>query len=188
MTLGYVGTDWETTVDPLTTRAFHGEDVWPEGAGSDSAGGDKDPLIDGAHPILALHPKANRAEIKQTGVLMTYDPETDIGQFNIARGYAVRAVVANINSYSGADTPDGWVTSVAVGQPVYVDDSPSLSAGVTLSMSPQNDLGAENPLAGYIHRDQDEYDASGIGGYAGDIYPITKPGSTDESTYVVMLK
>ena len=81
---------------------------------------------------------------------------------NLADKVVVRNYVANVLTYTG--TPATFDTSMAIGEPVYVDDSAALSACVTLSRSPLNDANQANPLAGYLFYCQDEYLDGGIGG------------------------
>jgi hypothetical protein len=75
-----------------------------------------------------------------------------------------------------------------VGQAVYVDDSNDLSAGVTLSMSPLNELGTENPLAGWLWYCQDEI-ADGVAGGARttSTFDVVLLNSYVEQEYCVML-
>ena len=76
----------------------------------------------------------------------------------------VRQYVSNILTYSGT-VPATFETAPVVGQPVFVDDSQALTAGVTLSMSPLNGHGGlRNPLAGYLWYCQDEMANAEMGG------------------------
>jgi len=74
----------------------------------------------------------------------------------------VRQYVNNTLTYSGGDAAT-FETAPIMGQPVYVDDSDDLSAGVTLSMSPLNDADVKNPQAGVLWYCQDEI-ADGLAG------------------------
>jgi hypothetical protein len=96
-----------------------------------------------------------------TGVVMTF--LSNLAQVNIADGCIVKNYVANVLTYSGA-APNTFETAPVIGQPVYVDDSGDLGEGVTLSLSPLNEGGLRNPLAGYLWYDQDEYIDSVVGG------------------------
>ena len=176
------GTDWEQSSGPLVIRAFDASaDLWPHGV---AAG--KDVLADGLHPVLAIGPTANRP-INLTGVVVTYDATLDRAQMNLADKFVVRAYVANVLTYSQAAAAT-FDTSMAIGDPVYVDDSDDLSAGVTLSRSPLNEDDEANPLAGYLFYCQDDYDDTGVGGADANVsYPRTCANSLVEQTYCVML-
>jgi hypothetical protein len=183
----YTGTDWESSSGPIISRMLTGGDVWPEGAGSETGGTNKDDLADGLHPVLAVGPKASRPH-NIVGTVMTFEVLTDLLQMNIAPGHIVKQYVANVTHYSGANTPDAWDASLAIGEPVYVDDSQPLDSGVTLSRSPANDLGALNPLAGYLWYDQDEYVDYHIGGaHSVASWPKTNVGNAVVYTLVSVL-
>ena len=189
---------WEQSSGPIITRDYHVSDLWPVGAHGDRAGGAKDLLEDGLHPVVAIGPntvegvKANRPR-NLTGVVISVTEDNVTGdlehivQVNLADKVVVRNYVANITSYS-AGSPV-FTTSVDIGDPVYVDDSPDLSAGVTLSFSPVNDDSDDpNPLAGYIYYCQDELVNFFLGGPNVDAqYPRTVDGTLDEEVYCIML-
>ncbi len=82
---------------------------------------------------------------------------------NLAPGFCFKAYVANVLTYN-AHVAATWDLSLAIGEPVYVDDSEALAAGVTLSRSPLSCGGTGNPRAGYLFYDQDDYLDSGVGG------------------------
>jgi hypothetical protein len=172
------GTNWQCTSGPITPRAFDASaDLWPHGLTGKVGGGACDVLADGLHPVLAVGPRASRPR-NLTGVVITYNANNDRAVINLAEKYGVQQYVANVLTYDqGAEAT--WDTSLAIGEPVYVDDSDSLAAGVTLSRSPLNDDGDANPLAGYLHYNQDDYDDTGVGGAsASTSWPITVAGST----------
>ena len=121
-----------------------------------------DILADGLHPFVAIGPKALRP-INMVGVVMTYHLASGLAQLNIAPGFAAKAYVCNNTSYAQG-VSDSWDTSLAIGEPVYIDDSEELDTGVTLSRSPLNDAGNGNPLAGYLWYDQDDYADFYVGG------------------------
>jgi hypothetical protein len=184
----YNDPDWEGSSGPIIARTFDAsEDLWPHGTGAQGEidGGDKDVLADGLHPVLAIGPKGNRPR-NLTGVVMTYQSNNDRAVMNLADKVVVRQFVSNILTYSGGAGAT-FDTSLAVGDPVYVDDSGPLSAGVTLSRSPLNESTSSNPLAGYVHRCQDQYDDSGVGGYSGDVFPMTLANTAVETEVCVML-
>ena len=186
----YGETDWEGSSGPIIPRTVDvSEDLWPNGTGAmgEIDNGDKDVLADGLHPVLAIGPKAQRPR-NLTGVVMTYNSANDRAVMNLADKVIVKAYVSNITSYS-AGASAGYDQSLAMGEPVYVDDSGPLSSGVTLSRSPLNESTTANPLAGYIWRCQDEYDDSGVGGVDGDVFPITITNTTSgtETLLCVML-
>jgi hypothetical protein len=159
----YFGTDWESSSGPILSRAFHVADLWPVGLDSESdATGDKDLLADGLHPFVAIGPKALRP-VNLVGVVMTYHLGTTIAEVNLAPGFCAKAYVANVLTYNGGN-PATFDQSLAIGEPVYVDDSVPLDSGITLSRSPLNDAANGNPRAGYLFYDQDDYADYAVGG------------------------
>lgn len=168
----YSGSDWETHVGPYTTRNVQSDDLWPH-AGQGPAG--KDALADGLHPILAIGNDAvaeGRLATSPTGVMVTYNSTLSRAVMAVQNGMVVRQYVDNILSYSAGDA-NAFETSLQIGMPVYVDDSNDLAAGVTLSLSPSNDAGLANPLAGWIWYDQTEDESALIGGANSDVWPKT---------------
>ena len=184
----YDDPDWEGSSGPIIPRTVDvSEDLWPNGTGSmgEIDGGDKDVLAAGLHPVLAIGPKAGRP-VNLTGVVISYNSANDRAVMNMADKVIVRQFVSNILTYSGGSGAT-FDQSLAVGEPVFVDDSGPLSAGVTLSRSPLNESTTANPMAGYIWRCQDEYDDSGVGGADGDVYPMTLANTAVETEVCVML-
>jgi hypothetical protein len=180
-------TDWEQSSGPIVPRAFDASaDLWPHGAGSEIGGGNKDVLADGLHPVLAIGPRALRP-INLTGVVITYESLNDRAVMNMADKFIVRNYVANVLTYAN-NVPATFDQSMAIGEPVYLDDSDSLASGVTLSRSPLNSSDEANPLAGYLMYCQRDYDDSGVGGDSAYVsYPRTVANSLVEQTYCVML-
>jgi len=155
----YFGTDWESSSGPILSRQWAVGDLWPVGLASKSGGANPmDILADGLHPFVAIGPKALRP-INMVGVVMTYHAASGLAQVNIAPGFAAKAYVANITAH-----PATYDQSLAIGEPVYIDDAEILATGVTLSRSPINDIGGNNPQAGYLWYDQDDYLDFGVGG------------------------
>jgi hypothetical protein len=163
----FSGSNWQQSSGPIVARKFHLSDLWPVGAGSEVGGGNKDELADGLHPILAIGSSTPAWEIgcrhNLTGVVIGYNAATTIALLNMADKVIVRNYVANISTYDGSGSPT-YSAAFNIGQAVYVDDSSDLSAGVTLSLSPFNEEGSANPLAGYLMYCQDEYMDGGVGG------------------------
>ena len=181
------GPDWECSSGPIVTRDFDASaDLWPEGVGGDAQGGDKDVLEEGMHPVFAIGTKALRPK-NLTGVVISYNEDNDRAQVNLGEKVCVKNYVSNVTSYSGT-VPATYDNAVAIGRPVYVDDSNHLPAGVTLSMSPlNNNQGEANPLAGYIFYCQDDYDDTGVGGADANVsYPRTQANDT-ASEYCILL-
>ena len=183
----YNGTDWEQSSGPIVNVEVHEEDVWPV---HDNAVGTKDVLAAGLHPVVAVGGRtdADGRPANVTGVVMTYTPgrTTSLGivELNIACGMIVRQYVANILDHSALD----YETAPVLGQPVYVDDSDSLSAGVTLSMA--NETAAEllNPQAGVLWYCQDEMANSEMGGARiYDTFDHTLADTLVEQIYCVLL-
>ena len=182
----YNDPDWQGSSGPHIPRTVDAsEDLWPIGAGSEIDGGDKDVLADGLHPVLAIGPKAQRPR-NLTGVVVTYRSHNDRAVMNLADKVIVKAYVSNILTYSGGDGAT-FDQSLAIGEPVFVDDSGPLSEGVTLSRSPLNESTTGNPLAGYIWRCQDQYNDSYVGGIDGDVFPMTIANTAVETLLCVML-
>ena len=185
----YSAPDWECSSGPIVARQFQLVDVWPEG-NNDAVGGagttDKDTLEDGLHPVLAIGAKAGRNR-NLTGVVISYNANANLVTMNLADKFCVRNYVANILTYSESN-PATFDQSMAIGEPVFVDDSDDLTPGVTLSRSPLNNAGSQNPLAGYLFYCQDEYQDYGVGGpNQATVWPKTVPNSLDESAYCILL-
>jgi len=181
----YSGSTWQQSSEPVITRKVHMEDddetalVWPEGGTFDTLGA-------GEHPVLAIGRSDNRP-MNITGTVISYDSATDIATFNIADKHIVRAYVANINAYTQG-AASGWQNTIYPGDPVYIDDSDDLSTlntGCTLSFAPRNEDPLNNPLAGYVHWCQDEYDDQGVGG-PNTSQGINQPAATDTSEMLTL--
>ena len=186
------GPDWECSSGPIVTRDYASTDLWPIGTHGARDGSAKDALEDGLHPVVAIGPNiANGTKSyrprNMTGVVISYNEDADIAQVNVADKVCVKNYVANVTSYSGGDPV--FTTTMNIGAPVYVDDSPDLGAGVTLSLSPWNDANAPNPLAGYLFYCQDEYVNTGVGGPNIDaVWPKTVSGvALVEAEYCILL-
>ena len=185
------GTDWEGSSGPYLERQVALADLWPEGLNSESDGaGDKDILADGLHPVLAIggQTAADGRQVGQlTGVVVHYRT-TGLVQMNVARGMIVRAYVANVLTYDQRAAATFEIAPV-IGQPVYVDDSAALSAGVTLSLAAANSAALVNPLAGWLWYDQDEYLDSGVGGAnAAALWPKAWSAAFAEYDVYVLMK
>lgn len=181
------GTDWQQSSGPIVNVEVHESDVWPV---DDNAAGAKDVLAAGLHPVVAVGGRttADGRPLNVTGVVMTYTPGTTtslgIVELNIAEGMIVRQYVANIRDYSPVD----YETAPVVGQPVYVDDSATIAAGVTLSMAEQQADGLLNPLAGVLWYCQDEMANSEMGGArAVPTFDHTLADELVEQEYCVLL-
>ena len=177
-----VGSDWQQSLGPELMRQVKLADVWPEGT-------PKDDLSDGDHPVVAVGPAtaADGRPNQPVGVVVSYESVSGIVVMNFAPGLIVLQDVANVLTYSGS-VPNTFETSLNFGRVVYVDDSAGdLGVGTTLSLSPQNDAGLKNPIAGYIWRKQDEIADSGIGGDNTDPFPITVANSLVETNLAIML-
>lgn len=183
------GTNWGQSPYPLTTVEFETGMLWPHGLASEIAGGNKDILEDGLHPILAVGVKADREEKGLTCVVITVNDNAALAQCAIGKGLMVRQYVANILTYAQG-APATWAANWNVGMPVYVDDSEGLTEGVTLSLSPLNQAGSENPLAGWIVPAQDEYKDIGVGGpNAASLYPkAANNAQLVEATLTILLR
>ncbi len=182
----YSETDWECTSGPILTRQVSLNDVWPEGNANKADGlTDADVLQDGEHPALAVGPKASRPA-NMTGVVVSYNANANLLQLNVADKFCSKQYVANVLTYGGGN-PATFDTSMRIGEPVYVDDSEDLTAGVTLSRSPNNSAGNANPFFGVLFYCQDEYQDYGVGGpNTAAVWPKALPNSLNESLYCVL--
>ena len=178
----YKDTDWQTGGPMQTVMAEIGA-LWPQGSAQS-----KDDLVDGLHPVVALVPKANRSASALTGIVVSVEDAAGLVQVNIAKGAIVKQFVANVLTYA-AGSPATFDQSVALGQPVYLDDSTDLAAGVTLSLSPKNESDADNPLVGWIWYDQSEYKDAGVGGAnAASAFPKVVANSLTNTIFNILLK
>lgn len=166
-TVFYDDADWQQSSEPMTNVDVQENDIWPVDTRAEAA---KDQLSEGEHPVVAIGgmTAADGRPLNLTGVVVSCNisaagTATDRVVVNIADGVIVRQYVSNILTYSG-EAPNTYETAPVVGQPVYVDDSADLGAGVTLSMSPLNHAGVANPLAGYLWYCQDEIADGQVGG------------------------
>lgn len=153
----------QTTSGPTITRSVNLGDTFPQGLGGAIGGGNKDVLVDGLHPVLAIGAQAGAGAGRayyETGIVETYNADNHRVTLNIAHGYGIKNYVANILSYGAV----AYSATYIIGMPVFVDDSDNLSAGTTLSLSPQNVNGDANPHFGWLQYNQDDYDDSGVGG------------------------
>ena len=179
------GTDWEQSSGPFCERKVAVADLWPVGS---NAEGTKDSLAAGLHPVVAIGGRttADGRPENRTGVVVNYVNDYLV-QMNVADQFIVKQYVSNILTYSGV-TPATFETAPVIGQPVYVDDSQALSAGVTLSLSSLNEDGLANPLAGHLFYCQDEYRDGDIGGpNASATWPLTWANEETETEVCVML-
>jgi len=174
--------DWQCSSEPEISRNVHGDDLWP-------VGGNFDTLTDGEHPFLAVGRVATRPH-NVVGVVVTYDSANDVVVMNVAPGYVAKAYVSNVTGYSGEATPNNWAATIDIGTPVYVDDDAYVAgAGVTLTLSPVNGAGGDNPFAGIAFYDQREDEDVGVGGGNVDAWPksFEDGSSTHYLTICVML-
>jgi hypothetical protein len=192
----YIGTDWQNSSGPYVVLTVHENDCWPV---YDNSEGTKDSLLDatgaynGVHPVIALGGRttADGRPLNLTGVVVDVTPSSTLAEsqvrVNIADGMIVRNYVANVLTYSGT-TPASFETAPVPFQPVFVDDSQALGAGVTLSLSPLNEDGLKNPVAGHLIYCQDEMADDMVGGArAAATFDTALSNSLVEQTYCVVL-
>lgn len=189
----YDGTPlYEQSSVPIVNVEVQESDCWP--VDDRSGSGAKDQLAPGLHPVIAIGGRtaADGRPLNVTGVVISYagtgsGTATDRVVVNIADGVIVRQYVNNVLTYA-AGSAATWETAPIVGQPVYVDDSDDLSAGVTLSMSPLNDGDVKNPLAGVLWYCQCEIaDGYAGGSRATSTFDGTLPNEATEQVYCVLL-
>lgn len=188
MPLTFQDHPYEQTAWPLVTVQFETGQLWPHGLASEIGGGNKDVLEDGLHPILAIGAKADRAFETLTGIVITVNNAAALAQVAIGKGLIVKQFVTNILTYAQGVAAT-WAANWNVGMPVYIDDSAELTDGVTLSLSPLNSAGSENPFAGWIVPCQDEYKDNLVGGpNAASVYPkAANAGATVEAELCILL-
>ncbi len=159
------GPDYEVSSGPLLMRRAHIDDIWPEGTGAS-----KDDLEPGMHVFMAIGAKGQRP-FNVVGMIISFDTLTNLVELNVAPGAIYRTYVANVTEYAGG-VPSAWSATLEKHVPVYVDDSTDLAAGVTVSLSPDEEAGTgANPFCGFTYPDQDEWTDSGVGGGNTDPYP-----------------
>lgn len=190
----YEGTNWEQASSPQVNVDVQESDTWP--VDNRSISGTKDTLSDSKHPIIAIGGRtaADGRPLNVTGVVVSYTGTDDSGTatdrvvVNIADGYIVPQYVSNILTYDSAGDPATFETTPIVGQPVYVDDSAALSAGVTVSLSPLNSAGLRNPQAGVLWYCQDEIaDGLAAGARATATFDTSLPNAETEQIYCILL-
>lgn len=191
----YSGSDWQQSSEPHTFVEVQESDCWPVDNRAVGAG-TKDQLADGLHPVIAIggQTAADGRPLNLTGVVVSCNisaagTATDRIVVNIADGTIVRQYVANTLTYTGL-SPATFEQAPVVGQPVYVDDSTTngAAAGTTLSMSPLNEAGTRNPLAGYLWYCQDEIADGQVGGSrAACTFDGSLSNSLVEQIYCVLL-
>jgi hypothetical protein len=187
---------YQQSSGPLVIVQVHEADVWPV---HDNATITKDSLLtaagayNGVHPVVAIGGRtaADGRPLNLTGVVVDVTPSSTLAEslvrVNIADGQVVRNWVANILTYAGTN-PATFEQAPVIGQPVYVDDSQALAAGVTLSMSPLSGGGLRNPLAGHLFYCQDEYADDMVGGAnTATTFDNTLANSLVEQEYCIIL-
>lgn len=193
----YQGTDWQQSSGPYVIRQVQEADVWPVDDNSES--GAKDNLLTAGaynpalHPVVAIGGRtaADGRPLNVTGVVVDVTASAtqaeSLVRLNIADGAIVRNYVANVTEYDGT-VANTFETAPVPGQPVYVDDSQALAAGVTLSMAPLNEDGLRNPMAGVLIYCQDEYPNDMVGGpNAASAFDSSLSDSLVQQTYCIML-
>ena len=188
----YSGPDWQQSSEPYMPLEVTEADCWP--VDDNSISGAKDELAGGLHPVVAIGGRtaADGRPLNWTGIVVSYEGTgggtgTDRVVLNAADLAIVRNYVANILTYSNGSAAT-YETAPVVGQPVFVDDSADLAAGVTLSMSPQNSAGLRNPLAGYLHYCQDEIADWHVGGERStSTFDTSLSNALVQQTYCVLL-
>ena len=189
---------YEQSSGPIVPVQVTEADVWP--VNDNTYVTNKDSLLDangdynGGHPVVAIGGRtaASGRPMNLTGVVLDVTPSATLAEslvrVNIADGMIVRAWVANVLTYTGTN-PATFETAPVVGQPVYVDDSQALAAGVTLSMSPLNGhTGLRNPVAGHLFYCQDEYPDDMVGGpNVAPTFDHTLTNSLVQQAYCVVL-
>jgi hypothetical protein len=188
----YEGPGWQQSSEPILIVDVQEADIWP--VDNRSGSGTKDQIDEGLHPIVAIGSQtaAGGRPLNLTGVVIScnisvHGTATDRVMVNIADGAIVRQYVANVLTYNmGAAAT--FEQAPVVGQPVYVDDSDDLSEGVTCSLSPLNDAGVRNPVAGYLWYCQDEIADGQVGGSrATSTFDTSLLNSLVEQEYCVLL-
>jgi hypothetical protein len=183
---------WQQSSEPFLSVDCQEQDCWPVDNRSES--GTKDQLEPGLHPVVAIGSRTagEGRPLNKVGVVVSYagtgtGTATDRVEVNIAEGTIVRQWVSNILTYN-AGAPLAYEQTPVVGQPVFVDDSADLSAGVTLSMSPLNYAVEKNPMAGVLWYCQDEIaDGLAAGSRATATFDTSLPNAKTEQEFCVLL-
>lgn len=82
------------------------------------------------------------------GTILTVDAVASIAVIDFTCSMVYRQAVRNVLTYNvGAEATWG---AINIGDPIYYDRSATMPAGVYLSTSPLDVLGAANPLFGYV--------------------------------------
>jgi hypothetical protein len=191
MTAEFWGYPYEQSSEPQNVIDAMVSDIWPESTKSGS--GTKDAIADGLHPVIALGgmTAADGRPLNRTGVVVSYTAGLTAAlsrvRVDIADGKLVYNYVANVLTYGGG-APATFETAPVPGQPVFVDPSGDLAEGVTLSMSPLDEAGLSNPLAGHLWYAQDEMADSAFGGArAASTFDIVLANSLVEQVYCILL-
>lgn len=182
------GSNWQGSSGPMLSRNVQFDDLYPH-AGQGPAG--KDTLENGHHPILAIGNDAvaeGRNLDQMCGIVVTVDETLSRAVMNVASGFIAHdQIISNILTYNGGN-PQTFETLLQIGMPVYVDDSDDIGAGDTLTLSPLNDAGVVNPLAGYLWYSQTEDEDVGIGGANVDAWPKTNANSLTLTAVDIILR
>lgn len=83
-----------------------------------------------------------------TGTILSIDAGDSIAIVNVAPGFIGNWEVRNVLTYAGA-VENTW-GAIDYGDPIYYDKSATMPAGVYLSTSPLDNLGAANTLFGHV--------------------------------------
>lgn len=192
------GEDYQQSSEPILIRQVHESDLWPV---HDNSVTTKDSLLttalvyNGVHPVVAFGGRtvADGRPQNATGIVVDVTPGLTLAKslvrVNFGDKAVVRNYVANVLTYSGT-VAQTFEQAPIPGQPVYIDDSSALAAGVTLSFSPVNNGTPQlpNPLAGWLMYCQDEYANDAVGGPNVDsTFDVSLANELVQQEYCIML-
>lgn len=83
-----------------------------------------------------------------TGTILTVDAGSSVAVIDFTAGMVYFHYIRNVRTYS-ASVEATW-GAINIGDPVYYDNSATMPAGVYLSTSPLDNLGAANTLFGFV--------------------------------------
>lgn len=107
--------------------------------------------LEDATPTFPTYPAAVLSLIpgtQLTGMLLSLDATDSIAVLDVTPGMVYKCQVRNVLTYAAA-VEATW-GPINVGDPIFYDRSPTMPAGVYLSTSPLDNVGAANPVWGHV--------------------------------------
>jgi hypothetical protein len=88
------------------------------------------------------------AGLQLTGTILTIDAVRSVAILDLTPSMVYQHEVRTVTTYAGA-VETVWA-AIAIGLPVYYDNSATMPAGCYLSLAAANNLGVANPLFGWV--------------------------------------